>query len=616
MTPFSVVVTWSDRPVATVEAARLLEPIASRCSDDRAAFSVPGASVAVGLRAATADDAVADGFIIEASEGWAAVGDVRLYDRSSIQAAFGTQHQGASDLALMARAYRRFGDAVVARTAGDFAFVIWDWRARQVHALRDHFGLRPIFLRRTRDGLALASDVRQLLAVDSGPPEVDPQMVLQHLSGRFTRPGLSFFSSVRSVLPAHVLAASADHTGERRYWTPSFAPIGRDYRENIEEWRRRFRSAVQGRLPSHRPVAAYLSGGFDSSSIVGAAHEAFEGGLAMSGRPIALSAEFRGFPCDETPWIDAVLARCPSFESARWDGTELNSADFERPQLPLPCLVEGVGRGPRRENEVLIENDCRIVLKGHGGDALAWSFGVLADLARSGRWWTLCREVTAFAGWRRAARVVRTEAALLNPFETASEPPEWYGPLLRHAVAERKRVGANVRAPSRVQLNIWNSIGGALTSLGVEWGVQAGADAGVEVRVPYLDLRLVDLVLGIPWDQRLPHGDVRRLQREAAAPFLPAAVTGRPGKVFFGVMLLHQIRMNLPRIWALFRDRDWVSHPFVDQGSVRRNLQLLCAQDPKITRPGAWAHIWEIAVFEAWLRMVFGYDASPRGLHE
>jgi len=143
--------------------------------------------------------------------------------------------------------------------------------------------------------------------------------------------------------------------------------------------------------------------------------------------------------------------------------------------------------------------------------------------------------------------------------------------------------------------------------------VQGGAEAAVEVRMPYLDLRLVELVLSLSWRHRMLDGDDRRLQRDAAAPFLPDMVLRRRDKANFNVTLANQFTAHLPRIQALFQDRNWVAAPFVNQKGALMALQHYLTKTAGKGGSAERRTLWNIALFEAWLRLVLGYDARRKG---
>jgi asparagine synthase (glutamine-hydrolysing) len=626
MTPFAILVRWAGPMPAVTEVEPLLGPVGVRCSEGTRGAAVPGAAAAVGLRAIAAGDTLDDGLLIDRGRQLLAVGDVRLYDRATVEARLGAEARagGLTDLALVVLAYERLGQEAAACLVGDFAVVVWDGRARRLWAARDHFGLRSLHYRLVPNGIGLASDVRQLLALDPSDREVDPDMALDYILGNFAHHGRTFFRRIRQVRPAHHLTVDEAGLHERGYWRPPAEMAGRTpYPELVEEWRRIFRSAVRARLESSRPIVAHLSGGLDSTSIVGAAHEIYASGAA--GRPplTTLSAVFPGLDCDESPYIDVLVKRLPLFEAVRWDARQINTVDLERPTLAIPGLRRGPAGGPRADVDAAEARGARVLLSGIGGDDIGWARGVFRDVTARGRLLTLAREVRA-GSWVRIGRFVRDGikrglappallAAVRNPWPGRGHPPSWLGPELAAifpGASDDRGLPAATFA-SHVQREVWRALNGPQAAACVDMQVLKTAEVGIETRLPYLDVRLADFVLAIPWQQRLPHGDMRRLQRDGVAAFLPEVVVWRMEKPSFNTAIARQIQAKAPHIRQLVEDPRWASARFVDQSAVAGMLDTLVRSDSGIDEWRAWAELWQLASFEAWLRAVFAYDPRP-----
>jgi asparagine synthase (glutamine-hydrolysing) len=628
MTPFAIIVKWAGRAPAATDVEPLLGPVAARCGDGTRSAAVTGAAAAVGLRAIVAEDSLDGGILVDRQRQLLAVGDVRLYDRALVEARLGAEARarGLTDVALVALAYEHLGPDAAASLVGDFAVVVWDWGRRRLWAARDHFGLRSLHYRLVPNGIALATDVRQLLALAPEDREIDPDMALDYLTGAYAHHGRSFFRRIRQISPAHHLTAGDGWLGEQGYWRPPVATRrSGDYRELVEEWQAVFRASVRARLESRFPIAAHLSGGLDSGSIVGAAHEIYAAAAPGARPPLTtLSAVFPGLDCDESPYIDAVLRRVSAFEAVRWDGTALCSTDLVDPTLAIPGLRRGPGGGPHADIEAARARGARVMLTGTGGDDVGWARGVFRDVVGRGRLLTLAREVRAGA-WPRIGKFVRDgiKRGLLPPALLAAvrgswpgrqHPPPWIGPTLAALFpgAPDDRDSNGLEFSSHVQREVWRALNAPQAAICVDMLALLGADAGLETRMPYLDVRLSDLVLSVPWTERLPHGDMRRLQRDGVAAFLPTVVAGRMDKASFATALARQVKASQPAFAEMFNGAEWVSGGFVSQEYARRALSDLAREDPGLRKWWAWIELWRLASFEAWLRAVLAYDPRQR----
>lgn len=611
MKSFAVVVAWDDRVPSiapTTSADALPDPLAGGLLEERASAQVPGARATVGLRRVAMAERGTDGIFVDRDAERLWVGDVRLYDRAALLSLSAEVDHAATDLELVARAHARVGEELAAQLIGDFAVVSFQWSTRRVVAFRDHFGIRPLFYRLLPQGIAFASDAKQLLALEPRDRELDPQTIFDHLAFRYAHHGRTFFKAIRQVWPAHVLEVAPDSEPRaRRYWHP---PVDADRtirspEDVVDEWRSVFRRAVRDRLVTDFPVAAYLSGGLDSASIVGAAHEAYgDPGGAYRPPLTMVSALFPGLPADETDLISAAAAAAPTFDSFRWDATVPNAADLDDPDEAVPRLRTGIGRGPRTELTFFRERDVRVVLAGTGGDELGWSYGIGLDLLLRGGPVAAVRDLLATGGLGRALRYFIASVQSVGPAPLPSDVTPWMGPVLADLYpGEPADFPAGRYAfTSNVQRQAWNVLQLPQAATIIDTSAAALAGAGVELRLPYRDVRLAEFVLRVPWQFRAPRGDVRRLQREAVTAFLPAVVAHRRAKSIFDTAVAHQIRANLGRMRAILWGSRWESAPYVIQAAARGTLRTLEAVDPQMKRPRAWGLLWQIVVFEAWLR--------------
>jgi asparagine synthase (glutamine-hydrolysing) len=628
MTPFAIIVSWNGPTAAVGEALDLLRPLRSRCSDGTTSVAVPGAAVAVGLRAVVPAEGLTAGLIVDSDRRRLIVGDVRLYGREALLGRLGGGTLDESDLTLVARTVERFGQNAPEHLTGDFAFVVWDWASRKLWAARDHFGVRGLHYRRLAGGIAFATDVRQLLLLNRpGSPtdcDVDAEMVLNYLLNKRGHRARTYFRAIRQVRPAHRLVANDGRFQELRYWSPRNEPNQSSrYEDYLDEFRTLFQSAVRDRLYSAYPIAAHLSGGLDSGSIVGMAHHLYETGAVENRNWFTmLSAVFPGLECDETSYIDAVLKRTPRFESVRWNGCVADATDLDAPSILSPGLAAGPPTGPRGDLEAAIERGTRVLLIGEGGDEVGRSWGVFQELFRHGRLGKLSRELVAMGSWPRRWWGLREGLRGLVPWSIADAvrdrawvrgpEPDWLGPELTGIFPGTPDVQEVERHSftSQVQRDLWRIFSSPRAYSAFDVLLPVAADAGVEVRFPFLDIRLVELALAIPWRFRLPHGDMRRLERDALRPFLAPVVANRMIKPVFGAAIYNQIRLSSSRIREIIHGSVWVSAPFVRQRGAQRLLDECVGRDPEISHWPGWRQVWKIAALETWLRVVFAYSGT------
>lgn len=208
------------------------------------------------------------------------VGDIRLDDRGKLISKLGWRHPDITDSRLTLEAYKKWGVECTEHLSGDFAFAIWDAPGQQLHCFTDHFANVPIYYYFNGYKFLFASDIRQLVAVDGVPNQLNENklatLVVDAAQSMFRTE--TWFKDIYPVPAATVLTVDKNGLKQRRYWEPTIGtPLqfknDGEFRDAFQEV---FFAAVQDRLRSNYPVTALLSGGLDSSSVVAVAAKVLE----------------------------------------------------------------------------------------------------------------------------------------------------------------------------------------------------------------------------------------------------------------------------------------------------------------------------------------------------
>ena len=175
-----------------------------------------------------------------------------------------------SDTEVILHLYEDLQERCVRELRGMFAFAIWDKRNRSLFLARDHLGQKPLFYVHEGDTLAFASEIKALLARDRSLRRLDCQALHEYLTLRIITPPRTMFSRVRKLPPGHTLRFKDGRATVERYWDLRYEPklqgSGDDLTEELEA---RMLEAVRYHMVSDVPVGAFLSGGLDSSLVVG-----------------------------------------------------------------------------------------------------------------------------------------------------------------------------------------------------------------------------------------------------------------------------------------------------------------------------------------------------------
>lgn len=176
------------------------------------------------------------------------------------------------DTEVLVHLYEEYGERLVERLRGMFAFAIWDTRKRQLLLARDRVGKKPLFIARRGTKFWFASEMMAMLQDPEIERVPDPRAIASYLTLQYVPHPLSAFAGVEKLPPASTLVVTADGVSERRYWQLDYADSARS--ASREELAERLRAlmweATRIRLMSEVPLGAFLSGGIDSSAVVAA----------------------------------------------------------------------------------------------------------------------------------------------------------------------------------------------------------------------------------------------------------------------------------------------------------------------------------------------------------
>ncbi|HUF21512.1 MAG TPA: asparagine synthase (glutamine-hydrolyzing) [Burkholderiales bacterium] len=177
-----------------------------------------------------------------------------------------------SDTEVLLRAYQHWGTGVVDHLRGMFAFAIWDARNQRLFLARDRFGEKPLYLHEDAGGLYFASEVKALLRIPGVNAAVDLQAVWDYLAYRYVPGPNTLFSGIRKLMPGTFAIWEQGRLREARYWSApdrSLRAPGPAQADAVGQFLSRLDEAVELQMVSDVPFGAFLSGGLDSSAIVG-----------------------------------------------------------------------------------------------------------------------------------------------------------------------------------------------------------------------------------------------------------------------------------------------------------------------------------------------------------
>ena len=309
--------------------------------------------------------------------------------KSSLQA-LGHCFRGHSDTEVILAAYVQWGEACQLRFNGMWAFAIWDAEERHLFLSRDRFGVKPLFYFFDGRRLAFASEMKAFLPLPWFPVSFDPPAVTCSLANPY---GLEptehcLLEGLKRLKAGHSLTVAQGGEPRIHQWWRTADHLEDpppNFKLQIEGFRERFLDAVRLRMRSDIPLACSLSGGLDSSSIVGAMMDIPESSRDSStrtGQPVtAFIASFPGTSHDEVSFAREVARNAGIAERVFDVDPSILPAIFDR--YVFQCEeIQSPNLGPWLLYRELSEAGIRVSLEGHGGDELLAGYANQVQFAR------------------------------------------------------------------------------------------------------------------------------------------------------------------------------------------------------------------------------------------
>lgn len=480
----------------------------------------------------------------------------------------GVTFRTRSDTEVLLAALSAWGEAALLKLNGMFAFALWDENSRRMLVARDRFGEKPLFIGRGKLGtVAFASEMKAILVHPLIPCRANSRALTRYGTGAwYEDDALTFFEGIERLPAAHAAWFREDGTEERRwrYWTPDYTDIDHDIkpRDAVERFAELMQRSVNLRLRADVPVGSSLSGGLDSSVIVG-----------LLSRERSTSAFTQNtfsacFPYDPTmsedKEIDSVVShtgvnsfsvvpdpRRLAEESAllHWHQEE----PFLSASIYLQWCVARLAK----------QNNTTVLLDGQGADELLAGYQFYfrqrqLDLLDQDRTGLAMRESSKF---NRRLRIASSQyegshrrfnsAVAYSVDELRSmgkSHPSVFGYPYEVGVAPAKP-GFRLRRTLSEAL-LYNSL-----PMLLRYADRNSMAFSRESRLPYLDYDLVDFCIRLPDDFYVRNGWQKWVLREAAGKTIPQSIRWRADKVGYAAPLDNWLRSEL-RDWGYDRVMD------------------------------------------------------------
>ncbi|MCX8007093.1 MAG: asparagine synthase (glutamine-hydrolyzing) [Coriobacteriia bacterium] len=542
--------------------------------------------------------------------------------------ALGRRFESRSDTEVILHAYDVWGIDGFNRFNGMWSFAIWDRERRTLICSRDRFGVKPLYWALVDDEFLFASEVKALIAAKPELAEPNEPYLARFLRTSLTDDGEeTFFRRVRQLLPAHTMVISLADGSPRvvsktRYWALDVERVREtyDFEDTVGQFRALLEDSVRLRLRSDVPVGTCLSGGLDSSAIVALVSR------QLRGAPVwTFSALYPFEAYDESRFVRIVNTGFPTVAHEVWPKPD--DLLTVMPRIAWHQDMPSAGPGLYSQWHVMeaAHGEVTVLLDGQGADEVLGGYRpYFIDYIRS-----RARAVLASpspAGLRRLAGEMRTAREMvgedfarqlalsftpeavkraLRPLMPASERADGNPELLRLASDED---------PWRVEGPFSDRLANRLYDATVRQSLPAllryedrnSMAFSLEARTPFLDFRLVEYSLVLPFDERIDGQWTKSILRRALAGILPDEVVWRRDKKGYPTPFAEWLRSEFRAqaeevIFSPEFRRRAVFDPAVVESKWREHVEGL--------RDNSW-NVWRWLAVELWYRIFIDRRAA------
>ena len=495
--------------------------------------------------------------------------------------ALGYRFFSGGDTEVLLKGYHAWGTDLLPKLNGMFAFAIWERDSQQLFIARDRLGVKPLYLSRTGERLRFASSLPALLAGGDISKTLDPVALNHYLNFHAVVPApRTLLAGVEKLAPASWMRIDAQGNCEQKtWWNLTFGPQREEIAFGLDEWQERvldgMREAVSIRQRAAVDVGVLLSGGVDSSMLVGLLREAGVENLSTFSIGFQDAGGERG---DEFQYSDLIAEHFATRHH------QLRIGEHE--------ILEQLPAAFRAMSEPMVSHDCiafyllsrevakhcKVVQSGQGAD----------DLFAGYHWYPQVDAAEDAFGAYRAAFFDRDYDEYAACVQPAWLTGDMAGEFVREHFAQPGAVAAvdkALRLDSTVML-VDDPVK-RVDNMTMAWGLEA--------RTPFLDYRLAELSARIPGRFKLPDGG-KHVLKEAARQVIPSAVIDRP-KGYFPVPGLKHLQ-GATLGWV----RDLLLDPSQDRGLFNPAMLDRLLSDPhgQLT-PLRGSKLWQLAALNLWL---------------
>ena len=538
--------------------------------------------------------------------------------REKLKSEKGVEFSTETDTEVLLNAYIAYGKSCLNMLEGMFAFAVWDKDKRELFIARDRLGIKPLYLIRKDNIIAFSSEIRPLLKSGFSDKKIDFDGLVDYMRYQTVHAPKTIIEDIKMLMPGHYMIINDDEIIHEEFWSvTNVNPLNYDYssyEKTTENVRKLLFEAVEKRLVADVPLGAFLSGGVDSSAIVAIMSQ------IKSSEVNTFNISFADKEFDESKYAQLIANKYKTNHT----NIQLSANDF-LDELPnaLNAIDHPSGDGP---NTYIISKHTKragltIALSGLGGDELFAGYDVFKRLYSlpEKKWiFSFPKQFRALAG--NALKLAKPgvasekikeilvqdylELAYTYPVNRKVLLDETIYKLLgeklpsnsvhQNLLKEISFKGRGFKLPLLSKIS-YAEISSYMQNVLLRDSDQMGMANALEIRVPFLDHKLVEYVTGVPDEYKYPHY-TKKLLIDSLSDLIPKEIYDRP-KMGFVFPWKNWLKNELKDI-AEENIKSLAARNFINESQMNQLWKEFLNDNPSVT----WSRVWPLIVLEHWLK--------------
>jgi asparagine synthase (glutamine-hydrolysing) len=527
----------------------------------------------------------------------------------------GFHFSSSGDVEVLLAAYRAWGLEALRRLRGMFSFVLVDLKHKKAIAVRDRFGIKPLYYWKDSDcNIYFASEIKQFTSLPTWKAQINNLSALQFLlHGSTNHSKFTMFADVKQVNPGNYLEIRFDNellTREIEWWTHSASEFAGDYNEAMQEFKNLFFDSMTLHLRSDVPIGSCLSGGIDSSAIVSTAQHCVNTGNLTH---LTFTAGSEVSELDETRFAELVAKRAGAIEhyvrpnfSGLWENLDSITWHQDEPFGSTSVYAQWCVFKEASKHVT-------VMLDGQGADEYLAGYDAFINLNIADLLMHL-KLRRAFKEWTLFEQRGRTSLySVISSLAFSRLPANWT-PWIGHlaglpAYNADGWLNASLVRDSGVS-HPSNSMYGRpaknvkeLTQLSLvnmqsllRYEDRNSMAHGIESRVPFLDHKLVEFATSLPSSFLISNGKTKKVLTDSLSDYIPNEIVSRKDKIGFQAAEGQWLRSNPQLIRAELLDAIDLSNGVLTSNLVTR-WDSISSGNMEYS-----SEIWRAISFGRWLK--------------